>query len=457
MIDYIKIFRLHGEMDVCLNFDSSVKIIIGDNGSGKTTVLSALYYILTKDFIKLNELSFEKIELKITDCEKIIIEKKDLYYGWDLEELGHPLINEFLDHISKTELIELLTVVSNNNFLVSRKNSNFIKIVKNSDWGSKGIYDRLSYIVRAKNNRLGVSSHRQSSLFEDNIESARIEKAKNIITEKVTEKILYLPTYRRVEETIKNFGYIDEESIANSPLIQFGMEDVEKRFKRIQSELKNSAVKLYTNLNGKMLTQLASYDKVSEEDFEKIKNTDALKIVFARVGDSILPATEKSILTLIDKGTIRKDRYHPLVFVLSNLIDVYNQQKETDDSIKSFIVIANKYLVNKEFIYDENNVEISVFNKKSGNVVALEKLSSGEKQLISLFSLLYLEKEENYIVIFDEPELSLSIEWQEMLLPDMLDSQKCKFLVAATHSPFIFNNELDNNTGIIEVTREYEI
>ena len=455
MIDYIKIFSLHGEMDVCLNFDSSVKIIIGDNGSGKTTVLSALYYILTKDFIKLNELSFEKIELKIIDCEKIVIEKKDLYYGWDLEELGHPLINEFLDYISKTELIEILTVVSNNNFLVSRKNINFIKIVRNSEWSSKEIYDRLSYIVRAKNNRLGINSHMQANLFEGNIESARIEKAKSIITEKITEKILYLPTYRRVEETIKNFGYIDEDSIVNSPLIKFGMEDVEKRFKRIQSELKNSAVKLYTNLNGKMLTQLASYDKVSEDDFEKIKNTDALKIVFARVGNSILPATEKSILTLIDNGTIRKDRYHPLVFVLSNLIDVYNQQKETDDSIKSFIVIANKYLVNKEFIYDENNVEISVFNKKSGNVVALEKLSSGEKQLISLFSLLYLEKEENYIVIFDEPELSLSIEWQEMLLPDMLDSKKCKFLVAATHSPFIFNNELDNNTGIIEVTREY--
>lgn len=442
-------------MDVCLNFDSSVKIIIGDNGSGKTTVLSALYYILTKDFIKLNELSFEKIELKIIDCEKIVIEKKDLYYGWDIEELGHPLMNEFLDYISKTELIELLTVVSNNNFLVSRKNINFIKIVRNSEWSSKDIYDRLSYIVRAKNNRLGINSYMQANLFEGNIESARIEKAKIIITEKIKEKILYLPTYRRVEETIKNFGYIDEDSIVNSPLIKFGMEDVEKRFKRIQSELKNSAVKLYTNLNGKMLTQLASYDKVSEDDFEKIKNTDALKIVFARVGNSILPATEKSILTLIDNGTIRKDRYHPLVFVLSNLIDVYNQQKETDDSIKSFIVIANKYLVNKEFIYDENNVEISVFNKKSGNVVALEKLSSGEKQLISLFSLLYLEKEENYIVIFDEPELSLSIEWQEMLLPDMLDSKKCKFLVAATHSPFIFNNELDNNTGIIEVTREY--
>ena len=203
-----------------------------------------------------------------------------------------------------------------------------------------------------------------------------------------------------------------------------------------------------------MLTQLASKHEALEEDFVKIENTDALKIVFARVGDSITKETKKNILSLIDKGHIKQERYHPLVFVLSNLIDVYDEQKETDESIKSFIKVANKYLVKKEFIYDENNVEISVINKKSKKIVTLENLSSGEKQLISLFSLLYLE-EENYIVIFDEPELSLSIEWQEMLLPDMLKSGKCSFLVAATHSPFIFNNELDNNTGIIEVTREY--
>jgi len=30
-----------------------------------------------------------------------------------------------------------------------------------------------------------------------------------------------------------------------------------------------------------------------------------------------------------------------------------------------------------------------------------------------------------------------------MLLPDILKSNKCIFLLAATHSPFIYENELD--------------
>ena len=73
----------------------------------------------------------------------------------------------------------------------------------------------------------------------------------------------------------------------------------------------------------------------------------------------------------------------------------------------------------------------------------LSKLSSGEKQIISLFAKIYLSDYKSYIILFDEPELSLSMIWQKQLLPDILDSKKCNFLLAVTHSPFIFDNELD--------------
>jgi len=33
--------------------------------------------------------------------------------------------------------------------------------------------------------------------------------------------------------------------------------------------------------------------------------------------------------------------------------------------------------------------------------------------------------------------------WQKQLLPDIINSKKCDFLLAVTHSPFIFDNELD--------------
>jgi predicted ATP-binding protein involved in virulence len=54
-----------------------------------------------------------------------------------------------------------------------------------------------------------------------------------------------------------------------------------------------------------------------------------------------------------------------------------------------------------------------------------------------------LIEECRFIVLFDESELSLAIDWQQNLLPNIVKSGKCHFLLAVTHSPFIFENELE--------------
>ncbi|MGB7518146.1 MAG: AAA family ATPase [Spirulinaceae cyanobacterium] len=98
----------------------------------------------------------------------------------------------------------------------------------------------------------------------------------------------------------------------------------------------------------------------------------------------------------------------------------------------------------KRVFYDESNIKIYLKSDNSTEPLPLNKLSSGEKQIISIFSKIYLsDVNERFIVLFDEPELSLSMIWQKKLLPDILDSNKCDFLLAVTHSPFIFGNELD--------------
>jgi len=93
--------------------------------------------------------------------------------------------------------------------------------------------------------------------------------------------------------------------------------------------------------------------------------------------------------------------------------------------------------------YDENSINVSV-NLIQNDIICedeipLEDLSSGEKQIVSLFSKLFLEEKE-YFILFDEPELSLSVEWQKMLIKDVLKAPSCHMLLCMTHSPFIFDN-----------------
>ena len=46
------------------------------------------------------------------------------------------------------------------------------------------------------------------------------------------------------------------------------------------------------------------------------------------------------------------------------------------------------------------------------------------------------------LVLIDEPELSLSVPWQRRFLTDIRRGGFCAGLVAVTHSPFIYDNEL---------------
>lgn len=85
------------------------------------------------------------------------------------------------------------------------------------------------------------------------------------------------------------------------------------------------------------------------------------------------------------------------------------------------------------------------------NEVLLNQLSSGEKQIVSIFSQIYLNIDTRFLILIDEPEMSLSLFWQENFLPDLLASGKCDFLMAVTHSPFIFGEKLKQYTvGINE-------
>jgi energy-coupling factor transporter ATP-binding protein EcfA2 len=96
-------------------------------------------------------------------------------------------------------------------------------------------------------------------------------------------------------------------------------------------------------------------------------------------------------------------------------------------------------------VYDELKFSLRI-EDDAGKEIALSALSSGEKQIVSVFSHLYLDEHEDQIVIIDEPELSLSVPWQKRFLNDILESKRCSMLVAVTHSPFIYDEYLREAT-----------
>ena len=95
-------------------------------------------------------------------------------------------------------------------------------------------------------------------------------------------------------------------------------------------------------------------------------------------------------------------------------------------------------------LFEKNfNYYISVSHNGEERTIDLEQLSSGEKQVVSIFCYMYLALDHNTLLLIDEPELSLSVFWQETFLSDIAKGDKCSGIVAVTHSPFIYDNDLN--------------
>jgi predicted ATP-dependent endonuclease of OLD family len=419
--------KLFGTTDVMIPFEDTTKILIGVNGLGKTQVLNILYYTLSKKFNKLIEYVFDSVTIEFGDNSKIRFTKSD--------------IEKFMYDAHKARRV--IEKIGLENFLELRQ----LYSPSSIEWRRSAIYRNIIAHSRIQPKLIQEALHEAEDFDDRWFEDTSISLAKQhhaIEKQLAIYEILHFPTYRRVEEDLKTLGYDERDlDLESEQIIHFGMEDVSERFLEITQDINQLSRVGFAKISSEILSQLVKGLPTIDDHFLHTVNPKSIDIILARVGKQISEEDKERIKKIVTNKEIQaKD--HSLLYFLQKLIDIYNQQRILDESIKIFRDVCNKYLVNKKLIYDESNIEIYIQLDGSTEKLPLSKLSSGEKQIISIFSKVYLASDNNhFIVFFDEPELSLAIDWQQNLLPDIVKSGKCVFLLAVTHSPFIFDNDLD--------------
>jgi predicted ATP-dependent endonuclease of OLD family len=449
-----QVVGLHGLRNIDVKLEDNKLILVGENGTGKSTFVNLIYYFLTKQWSRLNEYRFERIHAHFGDEELVI--KPEHFAQHVAASRSLQNIMQFSRHVGASDPTAAITIY----------NKLFEAQLHEAEISDETLVARIAAEMRIP--RAVAHSLVRDYRKETKGKPTHLQTLERILATTSLGQFLYLPTYRRIEQDLRSiFRGADIEAElrkfrdrlgrrGGSPfieLVEFGMEDVEQTIAARMAQIKESVRKGLDSLTGTYLRDVIRgvHTKVEVSQTDKI-DSKALDAVFARIDEATLPTADKSHLkakvAAISASHAIEEQDKVIAHFLLKLIELYSEQQDNEQNVRNFVSLCNQYLAGKQMVYD--NAKYTIFieqdvegSKQEEDTLEMRTLSSGEKQIVSLFSHLYLSGQERFFVIIDEPELSLSVPWQRRFLPDILRTGMCSGLVSVTHSPFVWDNELE--------------
>ena len=198
------------------------------------------------------------------------------------------------------------------------------------------------------------------------------------------------------------------------------------------------------NLPGQLIQALQGTEEVSTEElrdlFERLQEQERcleeLQLISPGATESILPT---GATYLPEQGRL-------LRCYCENILERFHMLQHCAHRLKLLLDTLNLWLHRKHFQTDSTGqLELRVMDRNGElrQPLSLDKLSSGEQQLVYLLGLLIFDTQPKQLVLLDEPELSLHPAWQDDFFP--LLQQICElngcYLLMATHSPSLVGDD----------------
>lgn len=373
MIRYLKVKGLNKRLDDEFKFNEDLNIFTGANGSCKTTLLKLIWYLISGHLVQiLAEIPFRSIAIQ-TDLFALSMER-----------------------------IEPNEVIFDHRF-----------------GEEEGVYEPI--VIDAETGRVNRTDVDSVNSLEKRIA-------------RTTKRSLFFPTFRRIEGGFSRVTTDTDDSVAW--LLTSAPEMLQSSISRFSDDMSINEHKFVASISTEDLRELLTqkYADIYEE--------------ISRRQSQVLEEISKKIQNNPDKDKVSEIPQNPSTV----LNDIQKVNKEREQLSKPFSVLSElsrKILryeairVTGQVVRGETTNGITLGEGKDGvtvgetkNAISSDKLSSGEKQMLSF--LCYNAFSENTPIFIDEPELSLHIDWQRLLLPTLLDQSTGNQFFIATHSPFIF-------------------
>ena len=411
------------EYKVSGNFRDDVNILIGKNGSGKTTFMNILHAVLSVDIQALYENDFISVVITLANGKrrKTIKAKK-----YDADNAPFPIV-EYQISTRKYSLPVYVT-------------------------------DDIRAMPFSIRRRAGEEAQEiRDSLFE-------------------LVSLASLSVYRMNHETDPDTRDRSPKRKGTSP-VDLRLQSLRQQLTHYQLELSTQARAISAKLQQDVLTSLLYDEGSSKKNSFKLsfdENTERSNLISAykQLGVSgpliskriqshtaAISQAVKQVLSFQESTAHQSNDKH-IDFaaleawqitgrVIEMSLEAESKTKDIFRQIDLFLRILKDFIQDKSFEFYGGDLRVS---PKSG--IDIERLSSGEKQLLILLIESLLQRQKPFVFLADEPELSLHIAWQRMIIKAIREINPNAQVIVATHSPEIagkFGNAIMDMEDMLDV------
>ena len=454
VIDRIAIIGHLGRYSLHTTLHERATLIHGPNGSMKTTLLHYLANVANLDLDALFEMRFERIKLTLSNAQEVKVVasrgKPDLGI---YEKIRVEINGERLIEVSRGfDVVEVFPLV--------------LEFYKRTGLKPSTYLPAFRTLLEASGGRgLGENNLSRGDLVYDRPEEKRLQQIESL-------KDAYIERPKPIHGWSLNsrmpVGRVEKTLFARTyfgafiPVIDYPtLLDVERGLNRAVNRAKMTVAKHERAFLTRAIDEIAtaalgesSYgvDQTPPtfNDFDEVLGR--LRKVIDTSG--ALADVTRTVTRMRDRLALENTPPESLRIMRSFLRELRNLLMNiagTMAPLEAFERSVNQFLEGKRISLTDVSYEDGILRHGRGRVILdddrrikLSQLSSGERHVLSLLSCAENHPGDGSLLIIDEPEISLHVDWQRRILPEIIARLAAAQVVVATHSPGVASSRQED-------------